>query len=66
MDSKEELVADIDKRKIRNVVRMICAEKRMITLLKNVKIWKQFEEKVIKFVDVGAPHLWGHLKDVVL
>ena len=31
-----------------------------------MKIWKQFEEKVIKLVDVGVPNLWGHLEDGVL
>ena len=35
-------------------------------LLKDVKIRKQFEEKVIELVDVGAPHLWGHFRDGVL
>ena len=28
-----------------------------------MKIRKRFEEKVIKLVDVGAPKLWGHIKD---
>ena len=40
---------DIDKRKIRKVVRKTCAERRKITLLKDVKIMKRFEEKVTKF-----------------
>ena len=31
-----------------------------------VKIRKRFEEKVTKFVDVGATNLWGHFKDGVL
>ena len=58
------MVADIDKKKIRNVVRKTCDERRKISLLKDVKIRKQ--EKVIKLVDIGAPNLWGHFKDVVL
>ena len=35
------VIADIDK-KIRNVVRNICADKRKISLLKDVKIRKRF------------------------
>ena len=31
-----------------------------------MKIKKQFQEKVIELVDVGAPNLWGHIKDGVL
>ena len=60
------VIADIDKRKIRNVVRKTCAERRKITSVKDVKIWKRFEEKVTKKVDVGAPNLWGQFKDGVL
>ena len=54
------VIADIDKRKIRKVVRKTCAEKRKISLLKDVKIRKQFEEKVIKLADVGAPNMCEH------
>ena len=57
---------DINKNKIRNVVRRTFAERRKISLLKDVKIRKRFVEKVIKLVDVGASNLWGHFKDVVL
>ena len=53
------VIADIDKRKISKVVRKTCAERRKITLLKVVNIRKRFEEKVKKFVDVGAPN-GGH------
>ena len=60
------MIADIDKRKIRKVVRNKCAERRKITLLKDVKIRKCFEEKVTKLVDIGAPNLCGHFKDGVL
>ena len=60
------VVADIDKKKIRYVVRKTCAEKRKIRLVKDVKIRKQFEEKVIKLVDVGSPNSWVHFKDRVL
>ena len=51
------VIADIDKKKIRKVVRKICAERRKISLLKDVKTGKRFEEKVIKLVDIGAPNL---------
>ena len=47
-------------------MRKTCAERRKITLLKDVKIRKRFEEKVIKLVDVAVPNLWGHFKDGVL
>ena len=39
------VIADIDKRKIRKVERKTCAERRKITLLKDVKIKKGIEEK---------------------
>ena len=39
------VVADIDKKKIRNVVRKTCIDRRKISLLKGLKIRKQFEEK---------------------
>ena len=50
----------IDKWKI---VRKTCEKKRKITLLKDVKVWKPFEENITKLVDVGATDLWGHFKD---
>ena len=43
------VVADIDRKKIRNVVRKMCTERRKISLLKDVKIRKRFEENVIKW-----------------
>ena len=39
------VVADIDKKKIRNVVRRICTEIRKISLLKDLKMMKRIEEK---------------------
>ena len=51
------VIADTDKRKIRKVVRKTCADRRKITLLKDVKIRNQFEEKVTELVDVGVPNL---------
>ena len=60
------MVAVIDKEKIKNLVRKICTEKRKISLLKDLKIWKRFEEKVIKLVDVGMPNIWGHFKDGII
>ena len=48
------VIADIDKWK---VVRKTCAEKRKITLLKDLKIWKRLEENITELVDVGAPDL---------
>ena len=39
--------ADVDKRKIRKVVRKACAQRTKISLLKDVKIRKQFEEIII-------------------
>ena len=57
------VIADMDKSRIRKVVRKTCAERRKITLLIDAKIRKRFEEKVNKLVDVGAPNMWGHFKD---
>ena len=39
------VIADIDNRKIRKVVRKTCAESRKITLLIDVKIRKQCKKK---------------------
>ena len=39
------VIGDIDKRKIRKVVRKTCTERRNISLLKDVQIWKRFVEK---------------------
>ena len=46
-------------------MRKTCTERRKITLLKDVKIKKPFEEKLIE-VEVGVPNLSGHFKDEVL
>ena len=43
------VVVDIGK-KIRNVVRKTCTERRKISLLKDLKVRKRLEEKVIKIV----------------
>ena len=60
------MIADVDKKKIRNVVRKTCFERRKITLQKDVEIRKRFKVKVIKLIDVGVPNLWGHVKDGIL
>ena len=44
------VVADIDKKNIRNIVRKICIERRRISLLKDVKIRKHFEYKVVELI----------------
>ena len=59
------MVADKGKKKIRNVVRKICIERRRIKVLKD-EIMKRLEEKVIEMVYVSVPNLWGYLKDGVL
>ena len=46
------MVAGIDKKKVRNIVRKAFIERRKISLLKDVKIRKRPEENVIKLVDV--------------
>ena len=56
------VIADIDKMKIRKVVRKTCTERGKISLLKDVKIRQRFREKVTELVDVGSPSLWGHFK----
>ena len=60
------VIAHIDKRKIRQAVRKKCAERGKITLLKDVKIRKRFEENKSKLVDVGVPNVRGHFNDGVL
>ena len=60
------VIADIDKKRIWKVVRKTCAKRGRITLLKDVKIRKRFEEKVTKFVDVVTPNMFDHLKDWIL
>ena len=59
------LVADIDKRKLRNVVRKMHIERRKITLLKDLKIRKWFQE-VIELVDIVVPNVCWRFKDGVL
>ena len=44
------VVEDIDKNKMRCVVRKTFAERKKISLLKDVKIRKRLEEKVIKLL----------------
>ena len=56
------MMADIDK-KIMNVVRKTCTESRKISVLKDVKIGKQFEDDKIELVDLGLPNLWGYFKN---
>ena len=34
-----------------------------MSLLKDIKIGKQREEKVIELVDVDVANLWGHFED---
>ena len=60
------MVADIDKKKVRNVVRKTCAERRKMSLLKDLRIRKWFEEKVIKLVVFGVTKVWGNFKDGIL
>ena len=60
------VTTDIDKKKIRNVVRITCTDRRKINLLRDLKIRNQFEEKVITFFDIGVPNLWRHFKDWIL
>ena len=48
------MITDIDKRKIRKAVKKTCAERRKISLLKDLNIWKRFDEKVIVLVNVDA------------
>ena len=38
-------------------MRKTCGERREISLLKDVKIGKQFDEKVIRLVYVGVPDM---------
>ena len=54
------VIADIDKKKIRKVVRKTCSGRKQISLLKDAKIGKWFEQKVMKLVDIGI-----HYKDGV-
>ena len=60
------MIADIDEKKIRNIIRKTCTERRKISLLKDLKIRKLYEGKVIKLVDIGELNLRGYFKDGVL
>ena len=59
------MVTDMYKKEIRKVVIKACSERRKISLLKDVKIRKRFEE-VFKLVDVGMPSLWECFMDAIL
>ena len=56
------MLADMVKKEIANVVRKTCTERRKISLLKDVRIRKLFDEKVVELVDVGVTNLWRHYK----
>ena len=58
------MLADIDMKKIWNVVRKTCIVRIKISLLEDVKIQKRFDKK--NEVVVDAPNLWVHFKDGVL
>ena len=60
------VVADINKKKQRNAMRKTYTERRKISLLIDLLIGNQFEEKVIDLVDVGLPNLLGHFQDGIL
>ena len=58
------VIAKIDKRKIRKVLRKTCAVRRKIALLKDVKIRKRLEEKKLNWLMLehqicGALQGWG-------
>ena len=60
------MVANIDKKKVRNVVRKTCTVRQKISLLKDWKVRMRHIEKLIELVDIGVPNLWRHFKDGVL
>ena len=60
------VIADVDKKKIRVVVRKVYTERRKMSLLRDLKIRKRFDGKAIKVVNVGVPNLWGNFKDGIL
>ena len=55
------VVADINKKKIKNVVGKTCIETRMISLLKG-EIRRDFVNKEIELVVVYVSNLWRHLQ----
>ena len=52
----------MDKKKIWNVVRKTCIERRKINLLKMKISGNVIEKKVIELVDFGTPNFWGHFR----
>ena len=50
------MIAALDGKKIRKVVKRTCVERRRIRLLKDVMIRNIFKEQVIELVDVGSPN----------
>ena len=55
------VVADIGKKKVRNLVRKTYAERRKTSLQKYVKIRKRFEEKVIKLVLILEHQIFANI-----
>ena len=53
----------IAKKEMSNAVRRTCTWRRKVCLLKDLRIRKRLEEKVIEIVDVCVLNLWGHFKD---
>ena len=60
------VIADADKKKLKNAARKTIIERRKISLLKDVMIRKLLKEKATKLVDIGATHWWRHFDDGVL
>ena len=54
------MVADIDKKKVRKVMRKMHIE---MILLKDWKFPKKFQAKVNELVVTCATNLWGHIND---
>jgi len=60
------VVADMDKKKVRKVIRKERTVKRKVWMLKDDNMREKFEEKSEELVDVNAKNLWKSFRDGLL
>lgn len=60
------VVVDVDKRKVKKVVRKVALERRNVWKLKEEETRKKFEARVGELVETDASDLWGCYKEGLL
>ena len=60
------VIVDVDKRKLKKIVRKRTTEKRKVWKLKEEETRGKFQERVEEFVNMDTPDLWKSFKEGVL